>query len=51
MDPGFAELDITLRDGRVVHLRTVHPQDEAELLQAFERRRRCPLHAILALRA
>ena len=37
MDPGFAELDVTLRDGRVVHLRTVHPQDEAELLQAFER--------------
>ena len=36
MDPGVAELDITLRDGRVVHLRSVRPQDEAELLQAFE---------------
>ena len=37
MDLGVAELDITLRDGRVVHLRAVRAQDEAELLQAFNR--------------
>ena len=29
--------DLTLRDGRVVHLRAVTPSDEAEILQAFER--------------
>jgi len=29
--------DITLRDGRAVHLRAMHLDDEAELLQAFER--------------
>ena len=29
--------DITLRDGRAVHLRATGPADEAELLQAFER--------------
>jgi len=29
--------DITLRDGRAVHLRAVRPADEAEFLQAFER--------------
>ena len=29
--------DITLRDGRAVHLRATRPADEAELLQAFER--------------
>jgi acetyltransferase len=37
MDPGFTELDVTLRDGRVVHLRTMRTQDEAELLQTFDR--------------
>lgn len=31
------EADITLRDGRAVHLRAVTPADEAEFLQAFER--------------
>jgi len=31
------ERDITLRDGRVVHLRRMEPSDEAELLQGFER--------------
>lgn len=29
--------DLTLRDGRVVHLRAVTPADESEFLQAFER--------------
>jgi acetyltransferase len=29
--------DITLRDGRTVHLRATRAADEAELLQAFER--------------
>ena len=29
--------DITLRDGRAVHIRAAGPADEAELLQAFER--------------
>ena len=37
MDAGFNELDATLRDGRVVHLRAVRTQDEAELLQTFNR--------------
>lgn len=31
------EADITVRDGRVVHLRAVTAADEAELLQTFER--------------
>ena len=31
------ERDLTLRDGRTVHVRAVAPADEAELLQAFER--------------
>jgi len=31
------DFDATLRDGRVVHLRAMRPDDEAELLQAFER--------------
>ena len=29
--------DVTLRDGRVVHLRASHASDEGEYLQAFER--------------
>jgi len=37
MRSGFPEIDVTLRNGRVVHLRTMRPQDEAELLQAFDR--------------
>jgi RimJ/RimL family protein N-acetyltransferase len=32
------ESDVTLRDGRTVHLRAMCPSDEAELLQAFERK-------------
>lgn len=31
------ETDITLRDGRVVHLRGMRPNDEEEMLQAFAR--------------
>jgi acetyltransferase len=34
---GISERDLTLRDGRMVHLRAVAPADEAEILQAFER--------------
>ncbi len=29
--------DVTLRDGRTVHIRAIDPADEAELLQAFDR--------------
>jgi len=37
MDSDFAEFDITLRDGRAVHVRAMRPADEAEILQAFDR--------------
>lgn len=33
----FAAVDTTLRDGRVVHIRSMCSADEAELLQAFDR--------------
>jgi RimJ/RimL family protein N-acetyltransferase len=33
----MADADITLRDGRSVHLRAMRATDEAEFLQAFER--------------
>jgi RimJ/RimL family protein N-acetyltransferase len=33
----LAESDVTLRDGRAVHIRAVRPTDEAELVQAFGR--------------
>jgi RimJ/RimL family protein N-acetyltransferase len=36
-DASVSEDDVTLRDGRVVHLRALLPADENELLQAFER--------------
>jgi acetyltransferase len=36
-DEPFGERDITLRDGRQVHIRAMQPQDEAELVQMFER--------------
>jgi acetyltransferase len=36
-DEPFPARTLTLRDGRSVELRTMHPNDEAELLQAFER--------------
>ena len=37
MDELVHHFDATLRDGRAVHLRAMHPGDEAELVQAFER--------------
>ena len=33
----MTDVDLTLRDGRVVHLRAPAPADEAEILQTFER--------------
>jgi acetyltransferase len=33
----FAEYDLTLRDGRAVHVRAIRPRDEEELVQAFDR--------------
>jgi RimJ/RimL family protein N-acetyltransferase len=35
--PASLDTDVTLRDGRAVHVRTVRPTDEEELLQAFAR--------------
>jgi RimJ/RimL family protein N-acetyltransferase len=37
MKSGFTTNDITLRDGRAVHIRAMSPADEAEILQAFDR--------------
>ncbi len=37
MDSGLIDMDATLRDGRVVHVRAMRTSDEAELLQAFDR--------------
>ena len=37
MKSDFTAVDITLRDGRVVHVRAMLPADEAEILQAFDR--------------
>jgi GNAT superfamily N-acetyltransferase len=37
MNSGLPDVDVTLRDGRAVHVRAVRPTDEAELLQAFGR--------------
>ena len=37
MKSDFAAIDITLRDGRAVHMRPMRPADEAEILQAFDR--------------
>lgn len=37
MNTPFTDVDVTLRDGRAVHVRAVVPSDEAELLQAFGR--------------
>lgn len=36
-DASVSEADVTLRDGRVVHLRAILPTDEKEFLQAFGR--------------
>jgi len=37
MDSSVSDHDVTLRDGRTVHLRAVRSSDEGNLLQAFER--------------
>ena len=37
MDSTFDDFDVSLRDGRVVHVRAAGPTDEAELTQAFGR--------------
>jgi RimJ/RimL family protein N-acetyltransferase len=37
METHFEPRDLTLRNGRVVHVRAMVPADEAEILQAFER--------------
>jgi len=37
MKSGFTAVDVTLRDGRAVHIRAMRPADEAEILQAFDR--------------
>jgi len=37
MSTSIPESDITLRDGRAVHVRAMRPTDEAELLQVFNR--------------
>ena len=36
-ESNFAAFDVTLRDGRTVHIRAMRPSDEAEILQAFDR--------------
>ena len=36
-DASFAEFDVTLRDGRAVHIRAIRATDEAEFVQAFDR--------------
>jgi acetyltransferase len=37
MDTRFEPVDITARNGRVVHVRAITPADEEEIVQAFER--------------
>jgi acetyltransferase len=37
MEYDFTEFDLTLRDGRSVHVRAIQPADETEFLQAFDR--------------
>ena len=37
MEARFEPLDLTLRNGRTVHVRAIVPTDEEEILQAFER--------------
>jgi len=36
-DSALPDVDVTLRDGRSVHVRALRAADEAEILQAFER--------------
>jgi hypothetical protein len=37
MDPDHIDSVVTLRDGRVAHIRAIRASDEAEILQAFDR--------------
>jgi RimJ/RimL family protein N-acetyltransferase len=37
MEMHFEPVDLTLRNGRIVHVRAIVPADEEEFLQAFER--------------
>ncbi len=37
METRFEAVDITLRNGKAVHVRAIVPSDEEELLQAFDR--------------
>jgi len=37
MDFSVTDFDVTLRNGRAVHLRAIRSSDEEELLQAFDR--------------
>ena len=37
MTASFSDVDVTLRDGRAVHIRATRASDEDELLQAFHR--------------
>jgi GNAT superfamily N-acetyltransferase len=37
MEMHFEPVDLTLRNGRVVHVRAILPADEEEILQAFDR--------------
>lgn len=36
MDSGFTDFDISLRDGRIMHIRATRKSDEAALLKAFD---------------
>jgi len=35
MEAAFTDFDVTLRDGRGVHVRAMRPSDDTEILQAF----------------
>ena len=37
VNSGFVDFDVTLRNGRAVHIRVVRTSDEAEILQGFGR--------------
>lgn len=37
MDSGFTDFDLSLRDGRSVHIRALRRSDEQAILQAFDR--------------
>jgi acetyltransferase len=37
MDSGLTDIDFSLRDGRMVHIRTMRPSDLSAILEAFDR--------------